>query len=331
MRDDSTSAFSHPSLPETRYYDGRAFPLVVSPPAHLTALESSVEAGIKHIQQHRPHLHSLLDKHAVLLFRGFGFKTAEDFSRVTDEGLGLSNFPYSLGNAVRKQIHGERVVTTNESPSEKPIPFHHELAQTPRYPGKLAFFCEKKPSVGGETPICYSPAVYDDLREKMKDWVERIQREGVVYRRRMSRHDRPWSAIGRGWEGTFGAECKEEAEKKLKERGYDWKWEDGEVLVEISPRLRATWEEKGRTSWFNQIWAVWGGWRDELNEGGGVRIGDGGEMGEDEVEAMGQVIESHKVSIGWEEGDVMLVHNMLAMHSRSPFQGERRVYASLAE
>ena len=34
-----------------------------------------------------------------------------------------------------------QVLTTNESPPESPIPFHHELAQTPNPPSHISFFC----------------------------------------------------------------------------------------------------------------------------------------------------------------------------------------------
>ena len=56
--------------------------------------------------------------------------------------------PYMGGAAVRTQLT-ERVFTANESPSSEPIPFHHELAQTPNPPTHLMFYCEIPPNTGG--------------------------------------------------------------------------------------------------------------------------------------------------------------------------------------
>jgi hypothetical protein len=37
------------------------------------------------------------------------------------------------------------VFTANEAPAEIEIFLHHEMAQTPRFPSHLFFFCEKSP------------------------------------------------------------------------------------------------------------------------------------------------------------------------------------------
>lgn len=55
---------------------------------------------------------------------------------------------YVGGAAVRKLIIGKetgmndmQILTTNESPPSEPIPFHHELAQTPDAPDHICFYC----------------------------------------------------------------------------------------------------------------------------------------------------------------------------------------------
>jgi alpha-ketoglutarate-dependent taurine dioxygenase len=46
------------------------------------------------------------------------------------------------------------------SPPDQPIPFHHELAQTPNPPRYIFFYCDQPPESGGQTPIIDSTAVY---------------------------------------------------------------------------------------------------------------------------------------------------------------------------
>ena len=58
---------------------------------------------------------------------------------------------YVGGAAVRKLVVGRetgdaelndmQILTTNESPPSEPIPFHHELAQTPDAPDHICFYC----------------------------------------------------------------------------------------------------------------------------------------------------------------------------------------------
>mgnify|MGYP003387089601 CR=1 FL=1 len=82
-------------------------------------------------------------------------------------------------------------------------PFHHELAQTPKPPTHLYFFCEVAPLTGGETPILISAELYDRLAVKHEKYLEYIEKVGVKYVRVMPEVDDPTSAIGRGWKSTF--------------------------------------------------------------------------------------------------------------------------------
>ena len=73
----------------------------------------------------------------------------EDFDRFV-AAFKLPNFPYekSLSNAVRIN-RTPRVFTANEAPPSVTIFLHHEMAQTPVYPSKLFFFCEKPADAPG--------------------------------------------------------------------------------------------------------------------------------------------------------------------------------------
>jgi alpha-ketoglutarate-dependent taurine dioxygenase len=306
-----------------------------------------------------------LAAHGGLLLRGW---TGPDGRPLTPAdlaafvtALGRENFPYIGGNAVRREVPGtdNRVFTANESPPEKPIPFHHELAQTPDYPRAILFFCEQPAETGGETPIVLSTAVYEALRAAHPEFVDKLEMHGVVYSRIMSAHDRPESAIGRGWRATFKAETPADVERILSSNGYTWEWRDpanpaapappgtaNPLLRESSPILdavKSVWASSGEAAgraysddkgspkaFFNQLVAVWGGWRDEFNSPEDcVRAGDGSTLDPVAMEAVQRIMREHTVSIPWQKGDIMFLDNMQVQHSRNTFTGKRRVLASL--
>lgn len=97
-------------------------------------------------------------KYGALLLRGFPTPTAESFDKVV-KTFGWNAFPYVGGAAPRTLVYGD-VFTTNESPPDQLIPFHHEMAQVAKFPQEIFFFCEIEPKSGGETPILLSRLVY---------------------------------------------------------------------------------------------------------------------------------------------------------------------------
>lgn len=95
---------------------------------------------------------------------------------------------YVGGAAVRNLIVGNearmtapQVLTTNESPPSQPIPFHHELAQTPDYPSHILFYCSVNAAEGGSTPLIRSDFVYNWLTEKYPDFIKKVEELGVKY------------------------------------------------------------------------------------------------------------------------------------------------------
>ena len=87
--------------------------------------------------------------HGAVLLRGLPLATPEDFDAAV-AAFGLPNFTYedSLSNAVRKVYTRRRVLrerggSPTRAPPETTIFLHHEMAQTPVYPSKLFFFCQK--------------------------------------------------------------------------------------------------------------------------------------------------------------------------------------------
>ena len=86
---------------------------------------SSKNEMIEWAATHKSSLALELRKQGAILFRGFPINSPEDFQDFVD-ALGIENLPYVGGAAVRYQIY-KGIHTTNESPPDQPIPFHHEM------------------------------------------------------------------------------------------------------------------------------------------------------------------------------------------------------------
>lgn len=77
------------------------------------------------------------------------------------------------------------------------------LQQVPKFPLKVFFFCEVEPKIGGETPIVLSHVIYDKMKQKYPEFVDRLEEHGLIYTRVLGEDDDPSSPIGRGWVSTF--------------------------------------------------------------------------------------------------------------------------------
>jgi hypothetical protein len=67
--------------------------------------------------------------------------------------------------------------SANESPADQLIPYHHELAQSKSHPLHIMFYCDKPADKGGETPICLSHLVYEQIKREFPDFIEEIGRK----------------------------------------------------------------------------------------------------------------------------------------------------------
>lgn len=273
---------------------------------------------------------ALSDKGAVL-FRGFAVKDGAEFDHALSAWPG-ENFAYeqSLSNAVRVNIT-PRVFTANEAPPATEIFLHHEMAQTPIYPSSLMFFCEIAPSSGGQTPLCRSDLLLLSLQSELPDLVNAFAHKGVRYSNTMPAQDDAGSGQGRSWRSTLGVDTPKMAEDRLTQLGYSWTWQNDGALRVTTPRLEAVRKiGDGRSSFFNQLIAAYRGWSDSRNEASrSIQYGDGSAIEHDAMMRAIDLAYDMTYDHAWEAGDVVLVDNYSVMHGRRPFEGKRRVLASL--
>ena len=267
----------------------------------------------------------------ALLFRGFDVPDPQAFDAAIG-GYGEDGFTYedSLSNAVRTNVT-PRVFTANAAPPSTEIFLHHEMAQTPLFPSKLFFYCEIADMSGGATPLCRSDWVLERLAAQAPAFVDRVKAEGVRYTNVMPGRDDAGSGQGRSWRSTLSVETPEQAEARLAQLGYSWVWLDDESLRVTTAALPAIREiGDGRTSFFNQLIAAFRGWADSRNDPNrSITFGGGDLITAEDMRPAIAIADELTVNLDWQLGDVALIDNYLVMHGRRPFEGKRRVLASL--
>jgi len=298
------------------------FPAVVENKPNFTSLEDC----IAWVKANKEELEAELISAGSLLFRGFPINSAETFDQFS-AAFGYDNFTYkeSLSNAVRINFT-ERVFTANEAPKEAEIYLHHEMAQTPIYPSKLFFFCMSAADQGGATPLCRSDALFSELSRQNQALADDFEAKGLKYTTTMPGADDAKSAQGRSWKSTLSVETVEEAETKLAELGYSYKWNEDGSLEATTPVLAAVLErENGRKVFFNQLIAAYMGWKGvRENPSSAITFGDGSLIAKEDLELVNSLAAQFTFDLQWQDGDVAIIDNYMAMHGRRPYTGDRK-------
>lgn len=314
------------ALDQQQHYED-VFPLIYGAEDSAPTLKQVHEW----VAENKERLLEQLSRHGAILFRGLPVHSDSDFDAVI-QSFGLQNFTYaeSLSNAVRRN-RTERVFTANEAPAAVSIYLHHEMAQTPIYPSKLFFYCEQAAERGGATPLCRSDVLLQELERQAPEFVAACIEKGVRYSNVMPGVDDPESGQGRSWRSTLSTIDKSAAEDKLRRLGYEWEWLEQDslrVTTAVLPAVRET--SNGRQVFFNQLIAAFRGWKDTRNAAEkSIRFGDDSEISTEAMAKAIQIGDELSFDIPWQTGDVALVDNFLVMHGRRPFEGQRRVLASL--
>ena len=313
------------ALPGQHEYDGQAFPLGIDVAAE------SLDEACAWVAGAALELSRLAGEHGAVLVRGLPLAKPEEFDAVVS-ALGYPNFSYanSLSNAYRIN-HTPRVFSANEAPADVTIFLHHEMAQTPFYPSKLIFFCQVAAGQGGATPVCRSDILWERLKAEQGMFAADCETKGLRYTNVMPGEADAESGMGRSWQSTLSVDSRKAAEVRLAKLGYTWEWQangDLSVTTPVLPAVRRL--ANARTSFFNQLIAAFNGWKDTRNDPSrAIRFGDGSLLNPTDVAAASAIADELTFDIPWQQGDIALVDNYVAMHGRRTFEGTRKVLASL--
>lgn len=212
---------------------------------------------------------------------------------------------------------------------------HHELSYTLEFPGLMLFACLTAPAAGGATALADAPTV---LHVLPTDLVERFLREGWLLTRTYNEE------IGASLADAFGSEDRGAVESYCRAAAIEFEWQpDGGLRTRQRRSAVVRHPVTGRRCWFNQIaflneWTLAPEIREYLVDVYGAdglpfntRYGDGAPIGEDTVQLLNDVYQSHTVREPWQVGDMMLVDNVRTAHSREPYEGPREVLVAMTD
>jgi alpha-ketoglutarate-dependent taurine dioxygenase len=364
--DDDSAGFASflATAPEQRTVGGVQVPFVLSPPSTNHKNLATAASTTDWVRTNRAAINAALTERGAVLFRGFPLESAEDFNTFVAAFDGWKDLSYekSMSFAVRTRCT-DRICTTNEGKSGGLV-FHHEQAQTPLWPSHVFFCCllPAQPGDGGATGITPSDIVYERLKEKYPEFMEKCETEGVHYTVYAGPEQDASKGAGRSWKSFFHVETREECELKMSAGGWDFEWGVGppgtkvpsDFLKCTTPVLDAVKLAPGTTDrkcFFNQLIATTanalefskvgmdGGGYDPLKDvptqegvDACVCFGGGGSLSLNVLLDAKQICEELAVEVCWQKGDVVLLSNYLMMHARRPWsgpEGTRKLLASL--
>ena len=304
----------------------------------LPVLMTPAHAGedlLSAVQRLRPQIEESLLAAGGVLLRGFSVPAVETFQQFASS-FGHPLLKYEFASTPRSAVSastGAGVYTSTEYPAHQSIPLHNEQAYTREWPMKIWFHCVTASPEGGETPIADSRAVYRRMPEHIRKRFE----PGILYVRNFGEMDVPWQKV-------FNTESRAEVQAFCERSGISWEWKDDDGLrtrqlcqaVETHPVT-------GEQVWFNQahlfhISAREAEEREVLEEIYGIEnlprntfFADGSTISDEIFDEVRAVLDAETVAFPWEEGDVLMLDNMLVAHARSPFKGPRKVIVAMAE
>jgi alpha-ketoglutarate-dependent taurine dioxygenase len=314
---------------DTLFSTGDRHPLVVRPESPADARDLG-----GYLESHRDEIDRMLLTSGGVLFRGFALDGAADM-RACAAALGARPFDYVGGNTPRKNVAAD-VFTSTEYPASEIIGLHHEMSYLPEWPRRLFFYCEIPAATGGQTSLASSRDIMTALPERI---VDRFREKEVTY----VRHFHPSLPIGKSWQATYGTDDRAQAESLIASQGSEYDWLDGDVLRVTTRRHALTRHpETGDELWFNQAeqWhpsALKPSARAMFAElVGRARMphdcvhGDGSPLDEAELEEIRRALNGSKLLFDWHAHDLLVIDNVLMMHGREAFAGERKTLAYLS-
>jgi amino acid adenylation domain-containing protein len=274
----------------------------------------------------------MLRRHGAVLWRGFDIRTVEYFETVaramSDELFG------EYGDLPRASVSGN-VYGSTPYPADQAILFHNESSHMHRWPMKIWFYCAQAPAQGGETPIVDCRKIYQLLDPVLR---ERFARKKLMYVRNYT------ETLDVSWQDFFRTSDRAEVESYCRAAGIDYEWKDGnELRTRQVCQAIARHPRTGADVFFNQLQlhhvsclapATYESMRSLFREEDyprNVCYGDGTPIEDSVVSEICDLYRQTSVSFTWQEGDILMLDNMLTAHGRNPYSGPRKIVVAMGD
>jgi amino acid adenylation domain-containing protein len=304
---------------------GQSLPLVIEPDSDEIDLADWAASN-------REFIETQLLKQGAILFRGFNTNSVPEFEKVAN--VICPNLFGEYGDLPREGVSG-KVYGSTPYPPDQAILFHNESSHLHRWPLKIWFFCVQPARQGGETPILDCRKVYEILNPKLR---ERFEQKQLMYVRNYI------EGLDVSWQDFFHTTNKVDVEAYCHQARIKFEWleNNGLKTCKICPAV-AKHPKTGNLVFFNQLQlhhvscldpgvrqsllSVFG--EDKLPRN--VYYGDGTPIEDSVMEEIGAVYRESEISFSWQQGDILMLDNMLTAHGRNAYVGSRKIVVAMGE
>lgn len=282
---------------------------------------------------HRDWIASRMAEKGGLLFRGFELPAVEDFDRVLQAISAEELLEYRERSSPRSAVAG-KIYTSTDYPPEQSIFLHNENSYQKTWPLRIFFFCQRPAQSGGETPIADTRRVYERVAPEVR---ERFAAKRWMYVRNFG------DGFGLPWQSVFQTEDRAEVEAHCRRNGIELEWKDGGRLRTRAIRRAATPHPlTGEMVWFNHatffhVSTMPAAIREALLEQfapedlpANTFYGDGSPIEPETLDHLRACYAAETVSFPWQQGDLLMLDNMMVAHGRAPFSGERAILVGMS-
>jgi alpha-ketoglutarate-dependent taurine dioxygenase len=276
---------------------------------------------------------SQLSKHGAILFRNFQVGAAREFEQFI-AATSAQLLAYHERSSPRSQVSGN-IYTSTDYPPTQSIFLHNENSYQQSWPMRIFFFCSIAPQRGGETPIADVRKVLARISPQTR---ERFVRQRWMYVRNFG------DGAGLPWQVVFQTEDRAAVEAHCRKNCIGFEWKDGNRLR--THAVRPVIEQHpgtGELVWFNHatffhvttldpkisnlLLAEFSA--DELPTN--TFYGDGTDIEPAVLEELRTAYREETTTFQWQQGDVLMLDNMLVAHGRAPFAGPREILVGMAD
>jgi alpha-ketoglutarate-dependent taurine dioxygenase len=274
-------------------------------------------------------------EHGAILFRGFGVKTPGTFARIT-RAVSPALLDGKEENVPRTKLTSG-VYTSTEYPAEYMLSMHSEYSYSNHWPARLFFCCIVAAREGGETPIADNREILESLDPGI---VDQFQCKKVMYLRNL--HD--GQGFGLSWQTAFQTTDKKTVETYCRESSIEFCWTGTGLRLSQALNAIITHPKTGQRVWFNQApqfhpsdyppeiyRSLLDAYKQESELPQNVCFGDGTPMDATVLGTIRETMRKKAVLFRWQEGDLLLLDNVLVSHGRMPFSGARKILVAMSE
>ncbi len=304
---------------------GETFPLVITPAAdHTDLLDWAIND--------RQVIEAKLLEHGAILFRGFNIASSQEFEQfaraTSDELFG------EYGDLPREEIGG-KVYGSTPYPSDQAILFHNESSHMHCWPLKIWFYCATAPQQGGETPIVDCREVYRLIHPRIR---ERFVNKGLMYVRNYTQ------GLDVSWQTFFRTTDRSAVEDYCRRTDieFEWRGENDLRTRKVCPAV-VSHPKTGERVFFNQMQAHHVSCLEpsvrksmlalfSLEEmPRNVYYGDGSTIEDSVMDEIREVYSSRAIYFPWQQGDILMLDNMLSAHGRNSYTGPRKIVVTMGD